>query len=205
MEVLVGIRGGAGQVTSPGRRRGLRAELFRGGGRCARTGKSRDRAAASLARCPGAAAADVEGATAACTALCALPVSSGPTHGGPPFAPGAGATGSIRGDARRADHLGPAQALLPDEPAEGLAVAVVHGSGTWTQLPQPRLGSSGADIVRAPELQHAVERMDGDVHLGRPTLVRARAQPVADHPLEAGDIGLDCVSAPNRGSSRSEE
>src|SRR4051812_3546873 len=50
---------------------------------------------------------------------------------------------------------------------------VVHGSGRWTQLPQPRLGSSNADIVRASELQHAVERMDGDVHLGRPTLVRA--------------------------------
>jgi hypothetical protein len=30
-------------------------------------------------------------------------------------------------------------------------------------LPQPRLGSSDADIVRASELQHAVERMDGDV------------------------------------------
>ena len=69
-------------------------------------------------------------------------------------------------------------------------MAVVHGSGTWTQLPQPRLGSSNADIARASELQHAVERMDGDVHLGRPTLVRVRAQPVADHLFPPPDGGL---------------
>src|SRR5215212_9028228 len=69
-------------------------------------------------------------------------------------------------------------------------VAVVHGSGTWTQLPQPRLGSSDADIARASELQHAVERLDGDVHLGRPTLVRAGAQPVADHLFPPPDGGL---------------
>src|SRR5215207_3134891 len=71
-----------------------------------------------------------------------------------------------------------------------IGVAVVHGSGTWTQLPQPRLGSSDADIVRASELQHAVKRMDGDVHLGRPTLVRARTQPVADHLFPPPDGGL---------------
>src|SRR3712207_9482138 len=69
-------------------------------------------------------------------------------------------------------------------------VAVVHGSGTWTQLPQPRPGSSDADIGRASELQHAVEGVDGDVHLGRPTLVRARAQPVADHLFPPPDGGL---------------
>src|SRR5829696_2291922 len=66
----------------------------------------------------------------------------------------------------------------------------VHGSGTWTRLPQPRPGSSDADIVRASELQHAVERMNGDVHLGRPTLVRVRAQPVADHLFPPPDGGL---------------
>src|SRR5215212_6330394 len=69
-------------------------------------------------------------------------------------------------------------------------VAVVHGSGTWTQLPQPRLSSSDTDIVRASELQHAVEHMDGDVYLGRPTLVRVRAQPVADHLFPPPDGGL---------------
>ncbi len=56
-EALVGIRGGDGHITSPGRRQGLRAGLCRGGGRCARTERSRDRAAACPARCPGAAAA----------------------------------------------------------------------------------------------------------------------------------------------------
>src|SRR3954468_4571713 len=38
--------------------------------------------------------------------------------------------------------------------------------------------------------QHAVEGVDGDVHLGRPTLVRMRAQPVADHLLPPADGGL---------------
>ena len=37
------------------------------------------------------------------------------------------------------------------------------------------------------QLQHTVEGMDGEVHLGRPALVHARAQPVADHLLEPGD------------------
>ncbi len=34
------------------------------------------------------------------------------------------------------------------------------------------------------QLQHTVESIDGDAHLGRPTLVRARAQPVTDDLLE---------------------
>src|SRR3954466_8647739 len=34
LEALVGIRGGDGHITSPGRRQGLRARLCRGGGRC---------------------------------------------------------------------------------------------------------------------------------------------------------------------------
>ena len=55
---------------------------------------------------------------------------------------------------------------------------------------QPRPGSSDADIVRASQLQHAVEHMDGNVHLGRPTLVRVRAQPVADHLFPPPDGGL---------------
>jgi hypothetical protein len=67
---------------------------------------------------------------------------------------------------------------------------VVHGSDTWTQLPQPRRGSSDADIARASELQHTVKCMDGDVHLGRPTLVRVRAQPVTDHLFPPPDGGL---------------
>ncbi len=41
--------------------------------------------------------------------------------------------------------------------------------------PSPARRSGDADGVRASEPQHTVERMDGDVHLGRPTLVAARA------------------------------
>jgi hypothetical protein len=36
--------------------------------------------------------------------------------------------------------------------------------------------------------------MDGNVHLGRPTLVRAAAQPVTDHLLEPADGGFDAGS-----------
>ncbi len=49
--------------------------------------------------------------------------------------------------------------------------------------PVPRSGD--ADGLRASQLQHAVEDVDGNLHLGRPTLIRARAQPVADHLLDA--------------------
>jgi len=45
--------------------------------------------------------------------------------------------------------------------------------------------------IWASKLQHAVEGMDGDVHLGCPTLVRARAQPFTDHLLEPADGRLD--------------
>ena len=45
--------------------------------------------------------------------------------------------------------------------------ALLHQSAGWTPRPQPRLGSGDAYGVRASELQHAVEDMDGDAHLGR--------------------------------------
>src|SRR3954470_23891476 len=56
--------------------------------------------------------------------------------------------------------------------------------------PFPVLGSCDADGLRASQLQHAVQDLDGDVPLGRPTLVRTRAQPVPDHALEPADGGL---------------
>src|SRR5215207_6680832 len=64
-------------------------------------------------------------------------------------------------------------------------VAVLHGSGMRAQLPQPCLGSGDADVGRASELQHAVQDLDGDGRLGRPTLVRVRGQPVPDQALVA--------------------
>src|SRR3954466_9842260 len=57
--------------------------------------------------------------------------------------------------------------------------------------PYPDAGSYGADILRASELQHAVQYVGGDRHLGLPAPVRMRAQCVADHPLEPRDVGLD--------------
>src|SRR4051794_15902365 len=60
-------------------------------------------------------------------------------------------------------------------------VAVLHGSVGRAHSPLPRSGSCDADGLRASQLQHAVQRMDGNLHLGRPTLVRAAAQPVTNH------------------------
>src|SRR5215212_11906866 len=51
----------------------------------------------------------------------------------------------------------------------------------------PRLCSGDTDGFRASQLQHAVQDHEGDVHLGGLMLVRARVQPVADHPFEAAD------------------
>src|SRR5215218_11359385 len=71
------------------------------------------------------------------------------------------------------------------------SAAVLHGSVGRAHSPLPRSGSCDADGLRASQLQHAVEGVDGNLHLGRPTLVRARAQPVADHAFEPAHGGLD--------------
>ena len=59
----------------------------------------------------------------------------------------------------------------------GLYAIVLHRSELRAQLPQPRLASGDADGDRASRSQHAVEDMDGDVHLEGLALVRARAHP----------------------------
>ncbi len=51
--------------------------------------------------------------------------------------------------------------------------------------PSSDRGSNDANGVRASQLQHAVEDVNSDVDLGRPALVRVRAQAVADHLFEA--------------------
>jgi transposase len=53
--------------------------------------------------------------------------------------------------------------------------------------PIPPSGSRDADGLRAAELEHAVQGMDGHGDLGRLMTVRARAERVSDHPLVAGD------------------
>src|SRR3954452_18276208 len=53
--------------------------------------------------------------------------------------------------------------------------------------PIPHSGSRDADGLRAAELEHAVQGMDGHGDLGGLMTVRARAERVANHPLVAGD------------------
>jgi len=79
-------------------------------------------------------------------------------------------------------------------------MAVLHGPGVRAQLPLPRLWLGGADVTRASELHHAVERVDGDVYLGRAPFVRARAQCVPDHLFEPADRCLG--SSPRRVAGR---
>src|SRR5918998_830854 len=56
--------------------------------------------------------------------------------------------------------------------------------------PDPCSGSCDAGVLRASEVEHAVQRVGGDRHLGRLPPVRLEAQPVTDDPLPSGDIGL---------------
>lgn len=46
----------------------------------------------------------------------------------------------------------------------------------------------GAFTGRLDQFQHAVERVDGDLHLGRPSLIRVQVQPVADHRIHLASI-----------------
>src|SRR3954463_5382572 len=65
-----------------------------------------------------------------------------------------------------------------------------HGariSGMDALAPIPHSGSRDADGLRAAELEHAVQGMDGHGDLGGLMTVRARAERVSDHPLVAGD------------------
>src|SRR5215207_10581643 len=66
-------------------------------------------------------------------------------------------------------------------------VARIRGAGALTPTPYD---SRDTDVGRASQLQHAVEHVDRHVHFGRPTLIRARAQPVPDHALVAADRRL---------------
>src|SRR3954464_14706617 len=61
--------------------------------------------------------------------------------------------------------------------------------GAVALTPTPS-GSGEADIARASQVQHTIEDVGGDVHLGRPTLIRMRAQPVADHLFPSTNGGL---------------
>src|SRR3954464_5263567 len=65
-----------------------------------------------------------------------------------------------------------------------------HGariSGMDALAPISHSGSRDADGLRAAELEHAVQGMDGHGDLGGLMTVRARAERVSNHPLVAGD------------------
>ena len=72
-----------------------------------------------------------------------------------------------------------------------MPTALLHGSTSRSQQPPPHLNSCDADGGRASQLHHLVQDPDSDGHLGPPTAVLAKAQPVADHLLVAPDGGLD--------------
>src|SRR4051794_22136341 len=63
-------------------------------------------------------------------------------------------------------------------------VAWIRDAGAMTPT-RPGLGH--ADVVRASQLQHAVEHVDCHVHLSGPTLLRVRAQLIPDHALVPAD------------------
>jgi len=72
----------------------------------------------------------------------------------------------------------------------GLEEPCYTNQGCGRSCPSPGCGSGDADGDQASQLQHVVERMNGDIHLGRLAPVRARAQPVTDHLLEPPDASL---------------
>ncbi len=59
--------------------------------------------------------------------------------------------------------------------------------GCGRSCPSPGCGSGDADGDRGSQLQHTVERMDGNVHLGRSAPVRARAALLHGSAFELGD------------------
>lgn len=71
-----------------------------------------------------------------------------------------------------------------------LFLSTLGSRGAWIRggrsNPNPVLWSGDADVARASKLEHVVEGMGGDCHLGRSTLVRTRAQRVASF----GTVGL---------------
>jgi hypothetical protein len=61
--------------------------------------------------------------------------------------------------------------------------------------PDPCSGSCDAGVLRLSQLQHSVQHVGSDGHLGRLKPVPVEAQRVANHPFPARNVGLD-QSAP---------
>ena len=56
--------------------------------------------------------------------------------------------------------------------------------------PYPGCGSRDADVLRSSEVEHAVQGIGGNGHLGRLSPIRLGAQPAANDAFPARDIGL---------------
>src|SRR4051812_46083051 len=64
------------------------------------------------------------------------------------------------------------------------------GRRCWRIEPYPCCGLCGADVLRAPEVQHPVQNVAGDGYLGRLSPIRLRAQPATNDAFPARDIGF---------------
>src|SRR5215207_3123301 len=73
--------------------------------------------------------------------------------------------------------------------------AVLHGSEVWAHGARPVCRLCDADVLRASEVQHVIQRVGGDGDFGPLPPVRARTQPVADDALPSRDVGLDSLFA----------
>ena len=71
---------------------------------------------------------------------------------------------------------------------------LLHGSMRGSRRPLPAPTSCDADGVRASQLQHAVQDMDGDGNLGRATLILTEAESVTDHLFVSPDGSLDAAA-----------
>jgi Sulfite exporter TauE/SafE len=67
---------------------------------------------------------------------------------------------------------------------------VAWADAVGTASPTRGSGSCDADVLGAPQLEHAVQRVGDDAHLGRLTPLGPRAQAAADDALPSRDVGL---------------
>src|SRR3954466_8042332 len=74
--------------------------------------------------------------------------------------------------------------------SRGRTTPCCTGRRCWRIEPYPCCGLCGADVLRAPEVQHPVQNVAGDGYLGRLSPIRLRAQPATNDAFPARDIGF---------------
>src|SRR5215212_2365057 len=83
-----------------------------------------------------------------------------------------------------------AETLAVPRPKSGSEPPCCMDRGCGRTEPDPCCGLCDADVLRASEVQHTVQHVGGDRHLGRLSPVPLEAQPVTDDALPARDIRL---------------